>query len=826
MRAETPQEMSAEVFESSAALARASLLLANLERASVDLSDLVRRTEREDASTTLAMAGSELSALGEQLGALVFRDNYASGHEQRAHDFVHGTADDESETHDAVVLAPEDVVASFRYDSLGPRFQQDIEKSKNIGVQRSQRMLVAYEHFRSEQELAFRRKMHKIRNKSGIEKQLQTVAGKERQLEKLLFELQSKRELLTAKNDPTESNVTYAERELARLLRCLTDGRRHIADTLAVQGKCDSLLDSLRLELDDLTKAGSSSSRAGSAISSYSNRKLARFKANRKRYANSSHVELDMLEDSFSDIKRLVEDSAYVQQRIANCESEIKLKQETLEVMMRKDEYKELKRIRALCEKLHAETTSYKDRVQWLERSLLARIASGGVKLLNIDSYEGKQLVAGLLERKSNREAVKQEAREMRIQAQLPKPDPVPIRVPLATFNFHLAPQELYVAMQASTLLKSRLPRDDVSASGGIDQLPILKSSKLPEVGSEGVIPPPQRPDPLENPLMNTMLAIGKFDQDATTPSDDHGIPAILEQLQTIEDMLLGAPKRKPYDMSGGVEDIREELVTIRKEVVRSFKAIKEVTASIKTLQSDQGGSLEERDALRVAFLEKIAGRDCMPLTINARQDEVNSLTNSLLEARADLKGLKKQLRATAKELESAQTLFDKLKSTPILAAQEVDRLEKEATSPKPLIRVEVKGKPKDPAKHKPPLVSLQQPQQQQQPQPQPQRPTTPEPTNHPKAIIRVRVTTEKQARLPVPTVASANPLLCNEPPPVEASNNMEEVLKAVRPPEPLVPRTLRIAHVVNLSSSTALAPRGAARDGARPKHFSHNLQK
>lgn len=814
--------MSAEVFESSAALARASLLLANLERATVDLSDLVRRTEREDASTTLAMAGPELSALGEQLGALVFCDNYASGHER-----------DEAEEDgrlDEVVLAPEDIAASFRYDSLGPRFQQDIEKSKNIGVQRSQRMLLAYEHFRSEQDLAFRRKMHKIRNKSGIEKLLQTVAGKDRQLEKLAFELQSKRELLTAKNDPTASNVTYAERELTRLLRCITDGRRHIADTLAAQGECDSTLDSLRLELADLTQAGSSS-RAGSAISSFSNRKLSRFKANRKRYANSSHVELDMLEDSFSDIKRLVDDSAYVQQRIANCESEIKLKQETLEVMMRKDEFKELKRIRALCEKLHVETTSYKDRVQWLERSLLARIASGGVKLLSFDSYEGKQLVAGLLERKSNREAVKQKAREMRIQAQLPKPDPVPIRVPLASFNFHLAPQELYVAMQASTLLKSRLPVHDVSASGGIDQLPILKSSKLPEVGLEGVIaPPPRIPDPLENPLMNTMLAIGQFDQNSMTPNDDHGIPAILEQLQTIEDMLLGAPKRKPYDTSGGVEDIREELVNIKKEVVRSFKAIKEVTASIKTLESNQGGSLEERDALRVAFLEKIAGRDGMPLTISARQDEVNSLTNSLLEARANLKGLKKQLRATAKELESAQNLFDKLKATPILAAQEVERLEKEATSPKPLIRVEVKQK--DPAKPKPPPASLHQqhPQQQQQ-LVQPQRPTTPseDPTSsHPKAIIRVRVTTEKQARLPVPTVASANPLLCDEPPPVAAANTTEVLSKRPAPPEPIIPRSLRIAHVVNLSSSTALAPRGAARDGARPKHFSYNssLQK
>jgi hypothetical protein len=515
-----------------------------------------------------------------------------------------------------------------------------------------------------------------------------------------------------------------------------------------------------------------------------------------------------MLDDSFGVLSKLVDDGAKVQRSIALVESEIKLKQETLEVLGRTDACRELKRIRALCDTLHSQTATFNSTSLSIEKGLLALNSSTG--LLNFESYEGKQFVSRCMTRKSNREATLREVKELRIKSKMPKTKPVAVFVPLELFNFHISSQELSAAMQASCLLKSRLHSNESSPFE--ETVGILTSSKLPP--DVGLLSQKGNVEAFENnPHMEAMVSIG-IDDSIDLVQDDYGLPAILDQLKILEDMLVGAPNRKPYDTSGGMEDIREQLVEVKQQVVESYKAIKVTTSAINKLESDQGNSLDERDSIRATFLAKIDGRESMPLTITARQDEVNHLTGVLLETQENMKRLRKQLHFKTIELENAQMLHDKLKATPGLAALEVDNQEK-AKASKPLIRVEVKAK-------SPGKKAIASKSDGKDDRPDSSTPLTTD-FNSPKSIIRVRI--EKSE----PRKSIEHELLTALVPELEGGKT--ESLKGAEP-ESLkgpqqeiqqpsrVSRSLRVAPVVDIGVNL-LAPRGPPRDKARSKYFS-----
>ena len=94
------QPMSAE--EATASVAAAGRLLADLEHASAALSELVRKSPRDDVIESARLsAESQLQSLEEELGALVFAEDYAPAEERNR-------AEEEGRL-DELVLSPEDV---------------------------------------------------------------------------------------------------------------------------------------------------------------------------------------------------------------------------------------------------------------------------------------------------------------------------------------------------------------------------------------------------------------------------------------------------------------------------------------------------------------------------------------------------------------------------------------------------------------------------------------------------------------------------------------------------------------------------------------------
>lgn len=231
-----------------AAQERVAALVDKLEKQSSDLITLVQRSPRgpeEDQPKyrlSLAIPGGQLSSLEGELGALLFQDNYSEAKDDQEEDEVEEEERDGAQTR---VLSPSAAMAQMRYQTTSGQtapFTQDLEKTRNIANRRCQRLLQGYERFKQQQETAYRKKLSKLRARSGIDKLLALTEGRNRTRDRLHFELNSKTDLLAAApvEESADPQKSYAAREMERLAQSIAATKEGIAQCLAQQAVCNA----------------------------------------------------------------------------------------------------------------------------------------------------------------------------------------------------------------------------------------------------------------------------------------------------------------------------------------------------------------------------------------------------------------------------------------------------------------------------------------------------------------------------------------------------------------------------------------------------------
>lgn len=645
--------------------ARVSSLIAELEQHSHNLAAVVQRTpldQSEEESYHLELArGSHLSLLESELGALLFH------HEEESKKEGEGEEEGREVSFEDIKRLPPDEMA----------------KSKNVGARRCQRLLQSYEHFTSEQEQAFRRKLSKLRARSGLDKLLGAVASRERARDQLIFELRSKQELLQLANARKDDDcapdsdaastksLSLSQREMERLLQAVAATQGEIAQCLQQHGQGLAVLEVLQEQLntllfDSVNSARPAASQAAVSLSlpSQNKGKASRLK-NKRRRGWQQPTQAELADESFADVNALLVEGCAVSGQLAEAESSITMLRETLAVQQRNDACKELGRLTRACANLEAQISRDEERAKQLELSVLG--AGRG-----LDSWEGRQAVKRWGQRRDRRQEAQRLVRERRILARLPQPAPTPILLPQRVHLHHLPAADLAVAVQGASILKAQLALSD--EPGGAPR--ILTSALLPDAGAEAssrheVVAPAAPATQVPSVYLKAMRSVSADHPRLPDPRQDFGLCAVLEQLQTLEGMLLSATRRKfahDSSSSGGLQGIRDQLSDAKASIVATYKALATTETSMRQLASETGASAEERDQVRQEFLSLIAGRDEMPLTITARQDEVTSLAARLIESRQELDGLKAAVRAKRAELAAAQDLHARLKNTPALA--------------------------------------------------------------------------------------------------------------------------------------------------------------
>ena len=392
--------------------------------------------------------------------------------------------------------------------------------------------------------------------------------------------------------------------------------------------------------------------------------------------------------------------------QLASVESSIILQGETLALLQHSDEARELERLQRACHSLQEQIAQGTEKTAELEKAIVSRLQKQGKSLHDLDCWEGQEAIKRALRRKENRDKAKSLAQEARIQARLPKPRPAVTVLPVTVYRHSLAPCDLAVALQAARVLKAEMTEPD-NPAGGAPR--ILTSSKVPDVESIAtpLAAPATRVPKVYLAAMHSVLSDGRgegegeggvLDGVGLEVPQDYGLQAIMEQLQTMEGMLLTATQRRAPAVAAaattGLPEIRRKLAAAKEVIVDAYRSLGAADKGIAEIESGATNTTAERDAVRQQFLHLISGRDEMPLTITARQDEVSRLTTTLLENRQELAALRKAIKERRAELAEAEALHLDLKNTPALAAAEEAEAREAARA---IMKVEIKARPPSP---------------------------------------------------------------------------------------------------------------------------------
>lgn len=776
------------------AVERAASALGCLEAENAKLLDSVTRAvsiEADGRPQYKLAVGDQLEVLESNLGGLLYSEDSNLG--------------TESETDEEVKL--EVLTTTSSLPTLAP-FRQDVERSKNIGTRRVQKLIVRFEGFRRSQADGYRRKLNHIRLKSGIDKIHSNVESKERQVDKLSFELRSKLDLLDeAKNgqerellsvalnststqtssvnlvetthhprgddsqDPTNSVTTLSEKEMIRLGQVIKESHQRISELfLKEQLSCDHELLTVREELGELVLTSTYKHDWASTVKAHhSVKKLARLRFKKSKVTDPNYAELILLEDAWKDLAAVVDKVATVQKSIAATESELKVTLESIDVLKRRENYRELQRIRDLCQTLQLETKRKTALIPILESKILIQAEKQtGSAIPNLICSEGLRLLQHYRRRNANRISIKNAAAELRIRDHIPRSKPKPKMIALPVVTHRLEPNEVTLALQVGRLLKKELTSRGVTPTDII-----LHSWTLPpeRQGGRGVnndfsqtaVPGTTSLEqaPRKNAAALQVLQDMEDEGEEADELEDFGLPAILEQLQTLEDLILSGPKRYSVpDSSDVLEEIRDELEDSKAVIVDLYTLLRKTAKEIAKLFADNSiNTVEQRDILRNKFLKKIGGREGMPLSTRARADEVKTLTDFLLEVQTETRSIKKDLALKAAQIESAYQLYTELKATPGLASQGNEIVVVNEHSPSRLVvKVEMTKKTLEEVPREVPRESLREPPIPREAPTPVHAAAIPETAKRPSIKVEVKLVKNMEAPPPEPREAEVRP--------------------------------------------------------------------
>ncbi len=295
--------------------------------------------------------------------------------------------------------------------------------------------------------------------------------------------------------------------------------------------------------------------------------------------------------------------------------------------------------------------------------------------LSDIDTPKGQTQFRRLLERRQERELMRQHRNIAKIEATFggANLEPKPKEEQDHIINVKRAVR----TMDQDTIGISADAMDRLAYGMRLDQRSIFTEEERQIKSTFDLQDNNMHDEKKEKPaLFSTILrkTYGKSRADELT--QDYGLQAAAEHLQVLDNLLKDGSRKQIEQVRTNssykdVEAMKSRIAKVLKNIGENYRELKTLQRSMGLMVDTMDGSFEEREELRKKFLKKIDGRNGYPRTIDGRQNEVDFLLRRVPDLKVENEQLATKIAVKKVQIEDNKKNVSKRSSVNAISSKE-----------------------------------------------------------------------------------------------------------------------------------------------------------